>query len=216
MEPTNRVDSVGSSMAVARSNRETEVKIRIKSSAEMRSRLKRLGLVREHAKTLEDNVLYDTPGRVLRKVRSILRIRRYGSEWTVTYKGTPDADPHFKSRMELESRVDNPEAIRRLFMILGFVAVFRYQKFRTEYALQGAKRAKRPFVQVALDETPIGNFIELEGSRRAIDWMAGKLGYSRKDYSTASYGALYLEACARKGKKPGDMLFPHARRPHGK
>ena len=199
-------------MALARRNRETEVKIRIQSPAALRARLKRLGLVRIYPKALEDNVLFDTPERALRKIRAILRLRRYGSRWTVTYKGTPEADPYFKSRLELESHLDNPDAMRAIFLTLGFVPVFRYQKFRTEYVLGRADRKGRPVLDLALDETPIGNFIELEGSRSAIDSMAGELGYSRSDYSTASYGALYLEDCARKGKKAADMVFPRSRR----
>jgi adenylate cyclase class 2 len=200
---------------LAKRNRETEVKIRIQSVAALRSRLKRLGLLRIHPRTLEDNVLFDTPDRALRKMRAILRLRRYGSRWTVTYKGTPEADPYFKSREELESHLESPEAMRAIFQVLGLIPVFRYQKFRTEYVLPPAGRERFPLVDIALDETPIGNFIELEGSRRAIDWMARELGYSRRDYSTASYGALYLEDCARNGRPPGDMLFPDLKRRTG-
>lgn len=192
-------------------NRETEVKIRIQSPAVIRARLKRLDFVRIHPKTLEDNVLFDTPGRALRQVRSILRIRQYGSRWTVTYKGTPEADPYFKSRVELESAVENPEALRGIFVALGLVPVFRYQKFRTDYALRGTRGLVNPILKLSLDETPIGDFVELEGTRRAIDRVAGKLGFSRSNYSTASYGALYLEDCARRSKKPTNMVFSRSR-----
>ena len=199
-------------MVPARRNRETEVKIRIESPAALRPRLKQLGFVRVHPKALEDNVLFDTPERALRRVRSILRLRNYGSRWTVTYKGTPEEDPYFKSRVELESNVDNPEAMRAIFFKLGFIPVFRYQKYRTEYALWRNRPWGRPILDLALDETPIGNYVELEGSRRSIDRIAGELGYSRRDYSTASYGALYLEDCARKKKKPTNMVFGRSRR----
>jgi adenylate cyclase, class 2 len=202
---------MSASLVPAARNRETEVKIRVSSPAVMRARLKRLGFVRIHPKTLEDNALFDTPQRALRRLRAILRIRRYGSRWTVTYKGTPEEDPYFKSRLELESNVDNPEAIRGIFAALGFVPVFRYQKFRTEYGLWRSNRRGDPILKVALDETPIGDFVELEGSRPVIDQAAGDLGYSRSDYSTASYGALYLEECARQGKKPTNMVFPRFR-----
>jgi adenylate cyclase, class 2 len=203
---------VKSSVVSAGRNRETEVKIRIEYPAALRSHLRQLGFTLIHPKTLEDNVLFDTPERALRKIRAVLRLRHYGSRWTVTYKGTPEADPNFKSRLELESHVENPEAIRAIFLTLGFVPVFRYQKFRTEYAIWRAKRRGRPLIDIALDETPIGNFIELEGSRRSIDRMAVELGYSRSDYSIASYGALYLEDCAQKRKKPTNMVFPRARK----
>ena len=197
----------------ARQNRETEVKIRIGDSRALRARLKQLGLVRVHPKALEDNVLFDTPDRALRKVRSILRLRSYGSRWTVTYKGTPEPDRYFKSRLEFESEIDRPEAIEAIFRTLGLVPVFRYQKYRTHFTVPRKPGQGEVWLDVALDETPIGDFIELEGSRRAIDRIARALGYSRADYSTASYGALYLEDCAKKNVAPADMVFaPSGRR----
>src|SRR5579864_8602210 len=103
----------------------------------MRKRLQRLGLRLREKRALEDNVLFDTPDRALRKVRSILRLRHYARRWIVTFKGTPAADPLYKSRLELESAVDNPEAIRLLFEALGFRPVFRYQKYRSHYVPRG-------------------------------------------------------------------------------
>lgn len=197
-------------------HRETEIKIRIEHPGQLEAQLRRWGFVRVHPKALEDNILLDTPDRALRQKRCILRLRRYGKRWTITYKGTPDQDRYFKSRVEFETALDDPGAMRALLGALGFVPVFRYQKYRTEYGLwQGGRRGK-PALDVALDETPIGNYMELEGSRRRIDWLARKLGYSRQDYLTASYGALYLEDCARRRKKPQDMVFRSARRRPGR
>lgn len=188
-------------------NRETEVKIRIADLHAGRKRLKELGFRPAHPRSLEDNVLFDTPDRALRKVRSILRLRRYGSRWSITYKGTPEPDQHYKSRLELESEVKDPEAMQAIFRVLGLVPVFRYQKYRSQFVQTSPRGNRRPRLEIALDETPIGHFMELEGSRAAIDRVACQLGYSRTDYSTASYGALYLEECQRKNILPGDMLF---------
>ena len=188
-------------------NRETEVKIRINDLSVLRKRLKKLGFHTVHARSLEDNTLFDTPDRSLRKVRSILRLRQYGSRWWVTYKGTPEPDQHYKTRLELESEVNNPEAIRAIWTVLGLVPVFRYQKYRSQFGPVSARGKREPPLEIALDETPIGDFMELEGSRSAIDRIARQLGYSRTDYSTASYGALYLEECQRKNRAPGDMQF---------
>jgi len=188
-------------------HRETEVKIRIASSSSFRKRLKELGFVAIHKRSLEDNVLFDTPDRALRKVRSILRLRRYGVQSRVTYKGPPDPDQYYKSRLEAESEVGSPETFRAIFQLLGLVPVFRYQKYRTQFALRAAKGHRKPSLEIALDETPIGNFIEVEGSRKAIDRVARQLGYSRNDYTIASYGALYLEECRKKNVPPSDMVF---------
>ena len=61
--------------------------------------------------------------------------------------------------------------------------------------------------QVAYDETPIGNYLELEGPEKWIDEVATRLGYSRQDYITSSYLALYFQKCREEGKKPGNMVF---------
>jgi adenylate cyclase class 2 len=61
---------------------------------------------------------------------------------------------------------------------------------------------------VVFDETPIGNYLELEGPQRWIDEVARQLGYSRRDYITESYAALYLKKCQVEGKTPGNMIFP--------
>jgi len=154
-------------------------------------------------------------------VRSILRLRHYGRKWVLTYKGTPKTDTRYKSRIEYESEIIHPEAIRLIFRSLGLVPVFRYQKYRTNYVDGGAKktvaagkRAAKPRFEISLDETPIGVFIELEGSRVGIDRAAKALGFTAADYSTASYGALYLEKCKQDGVEPGEMIFPVQPRGH--
>ncbi len=202
-------------------NRETEVKLRVTDLRAIRKRLEKLGFRLLHRRSLEDNLLFDTPDRRLRQVRSILRLRHYGGKWIATFKGTPAADSFYKSRLELETEVGNPQAIRSIFLALGFQPVFRYQKYRSHYvpAARPGDAKKNPrrdtrsarlpaSAEVALDETPIGNFLELEGSRRSIDRVARELGYHRGDYSTSSYGALYLEECRKKSIPPGDMVFP--------
>ena len=63
-----------------------------------------------------------------------------------------------------------------------------------------------------MDHTPIGHYLELEGSRRFIDRTAARLGFSATDYITKSYGLLYREYCAARDRKPSHMLFSRMRR----
>jgi adenylate cyclase, class 2 len=199
---------------------ETEVKIPIADLTDIRRRLRAAGFRALQRRAFEDNVLFDMPGRPLRAVRSVLRLRHYGRKWVLTYKGTPKADTRYKSRLEYESEIIQPEALRLIFHALGLVPVFRYQKYRTHYVESTAKkaaaskRAAKPRFEISLDETPIGIFIELEGSRAAIDRAAKTLGYSAADYSTKSYGALYLEKCRQDAVEPGEMVFPAQPRGH--
>ncbi len=198
-------------------NRETEVKIRIADVKGVQKQLRKIGFRLRHSRSLEDNTLFDTPDRKLRKVRSILRLRHYGRRWILSYKGTPSPDRFYKSRVEIETEIEKPQAFRSIFAVLGLQPVFRYQKYRRHYAppsrkghkgnLRKTALRKAAPGEIVLDETPIGNFLELEGSRVWIDRVARQLGYSRRDYSTSSYGALYLEDCRKQNIPPGDMVF---------
>jgi adenylate cyclase, class 2 len=60
---------------------------------------------------------------------------------------------------------------------------------------------------VLVDETPIGNYLELEGPPRWIDQTARLLGFTHADYITRSYGYLYLAYCRERRIRPKDMLF---------
>ena len=60
-------------------------------------------------------------------------------------------------------------------------------------------------------ETPIGNFLEIEGRPRWIDRTARVLGFSTTDYITRSYGYLYLAYCRERRLPAKDMLFADKR-----
>jgi len=96
-------------------------------------------------------------------------------------------------------------SMQRILMDLGFRPAFRYEKYRTEFAAAGASGV------VMLDETPIGDFLELEGAPRWIDRTAQALGFAHSDYITASYGRLYLDYCVEKGIDPSNMTFGRRR-----
>jgi len=63
-------------------------------------------------------------------------------------------------------------------------------------------------VIVAVDETPVGTFVEIEGGDRGIAELALVLGRSPSDYLLDSYRRLYAQDCERRGVRPcGMMLF---------
>ncbi len=92
-------------------------------------------------------------------------------------------------------------AVARIFERVGLQPIFRYEKYRTEYS-----RNSDPGV-IMLDETPIGNYLELEGPANWIDTTARELGFSESEYVLASYGTLYLEYCRERNIEPADMAF---------
>ena len=119
---------------------------------------------------------------------------------TITYKGRADVARH-KSREEVETVVSNTRSITAIFERLGFSAVFRYEKYRTEL--------QRPHSRgvATIDETPVGVYLELEGAPRWIDQTARALGFTDNDYILASYARLYFDACTRDGRAPSNMVF---------
>lgn len=177
-----------------KSNTETEIKIAVTGFERIRARLKALGFARSQPRLFEANILFDTPGTDLRTGGRLLRVRRVGKQTILTYKGPAETGRH-KSREELEIVVSDEAMCQAILDRLGFRPTFRYEKYRTEYSDGRGV--------VTLDQTPIGNYLELEGAARWIDSTAAKLGFTEADYITSSYGRLYLES----GGGRGDMVF---------
>jgi adenylate cyclase class 2 len=183
---------------------ETEIKLRIDGAAAMRRRLRGLGFQAIGPRQLERNLVFDTPDGTLRNRQQLLRLRSTGRRWWLTWKGRPAAGSRHKVREEIEVELVDGAALEDIFLRLGHSAVFRYEKYRTEFR----RRGQRASGHLLLDETPIGNFIELEGSPQWIDRIAAELGYKPRDYVVASYGALYFAYCREQDLPAGNMLFP--------
>jgi adenylate cyclase class 2 len=192
---------------MARDQHETEIKIPIADAAAAARRLRRAGFRVSRRRVFEANTVFDTPERTLRGSGRLLRLRTAGSLVTVTYKGPATVGRH-KSREELEFGATDAATAAAIFERLGFHPGFRYEKYRTEY-----KRPGRRTGIAMIDHTPIGDFLELEGSPEWIDRTARELGFSHDDYDTRSYGALYLEWSRQRGLGPADMVFRKSRAP---
>ena len=189
-------------MATAHSNSnslEIEIKLAVPAAATARRLLRAKGFRVLKPRVFESNDVLDTPELRLRSGGMLLRIRSVKREVILTYKGQTRNSKH-KSREELEVGASDAHMLAAILARLGFERVFRYEKYRTEF------RRGRTGV-VTLDETPIGTYMELEGPPAWIDRTARLLGFGEADYITLSYGQLYLDWCARQGRKPGDMVF---------
>ena len=179
---------------------EVEVKIAVPDLQAVAARLSELGFETTSERQFESNTIWDTADQSLRRSGEIVRLREYGPARIVTYKGPAQPGKH-KRREELESDVTSLIALERIFTRLGLVPSFRYEKYRTEY-----RQKDSPGV-VTLDETPIGNFIELEGEPQWIDRTAGELGLPESEYLTGSYATLYVDHCAALGVPAEHMTF---------
>jgi adenylate cyclase, class 2 len=177
---------------------EREVKLRFDSPGAARTALGELGARPLRPRRLQDDVLLDSDDGRLQRSGCTLRVRRDGEHSAVTWKGPAQAGP-MKTREEIETVVGRAEDVQRILASLGFVPRFRYQKFREELALDG--------LVVAIDETPVGTFVELEGDEATIAAVAQRLGRGPADYVVASYRSLFLEFRQARGGLGPDMIF---------
>jgi adenylate cyclase, class 2 len=165
---------------------ETEIKFRVKDIAALAGRLHDTGFHLDTPRSFETNVLYDMHDRQMRARTEILRIRNYNGRCVLTHKRLPDDRPgedRHKHRIETETDVADGNALAEVFRSLGLVPAFRYEKWRTEWS-DGEGHC-------VVDETPIGNFAELEGTPEWIDRSATRLGISDHEKLTLSYGRLF-------------------------
>lgn len=181
------------------SSHEVEIKFRIADFDALTASLQSVGFQLRTPRTHEMNALYDLPGRELRARGALLRLRQYGDKWTLTYKDKAATQGKHKSRPEIETEVENGPAMDQILQSLGFRPLFSYEKFRTEWTDQRG--------HVVLDETPVGNFGEIEGSPEWIDAVASQLGISESQYIKLSYSELFREWKQATGSSAQDMLF---------
>jgi adenylate cyclase, class 2 len=195
---------------------ETEVKIPMPDgAAAARLLIEAHGYRITAPRILQVDQVFDFPDRSLRQSGRLLRVRSEGGldgAAILTFKGPAvSASPH-KSREELETSAGSRATLELILERLGFVPSFRYEKYRTIFrtADEYSKVGEAGFIAeaglIALDETPIGVFLELEGAGYWIDRTALQFGFMPKDYITASYAALYREYLGSH-TGPSDMTF---------
>jgi adenylate cyclase, class 2 len=177
---------------------EIEIKFRVPNLRALARRLKSARFRLQTPRTREMNTLYDLPGQVLRQRKELLRLRQYGSEWKLTHKAGGKVGRH-SSREELETKVDNGKHMDAILRSLGYSPSFRYEKFRAEWS-DGKGN-------VVLDETPIGNFAEIEGPSRWIDQTAKKLGVTRDQYIMKNYATLFADWKQETKSNAKEMTF---------
>jgi adenylate cyclase class 2 len=221
---------------------EIEVKLRIPDKRRLLRQLARLEAKLISARVHEMNTLYDTPDGNLARHGQMLRLRverpasraagagrkrkasagKTGNPVLLTFKGPAKGRKaskpgQYKIREENELRIPDRGEALMILEAFGVRPWFRYEKFRTVFGLRGMRGLK-----LALDETPIGVFLELEGPREEINRAAELLGFARSGYINKSYGALFMEERGLAGRASHnepvpfsgvpDMVFGRSRR----
>ncbi len=183
---------------------EIEVKLKLDVAALERAGIRLEVILPRH---FEENWLLDSALRQLGEKFSILRVRAVNGNGFLTYKERPGSDApasQFKLRIEIETEIGDPEKALEIFERLGFKKWFGYQKYRTVYR---AILPDESELHVMADETPLGNYLELEGEENAILAATKLLGLKPTDYILESYLALQIAHCHQQGKSLEDMLF---------
>ena len=220
---------------MANDGREIEIKLHVADLNALRNQLRRLG-AKATPRRFERNILYDTPASELRETGRLLRIRietpasgRRSSatprktrssarshahpRGILTYKAPvspgiqAESSLRYKERKEIEIEYHPAENLETILAAIGLRSGFRYDKFRTSYRLR-----RFPGLHLDLDETPLGNYLELEGSPAAIDRAALLLGFSPQEYITASYWDLHVADSRGRNVTPGDLVFKNRKK----
>lgn len=176
---------------------ERELKFAGVDLEKLRERLLELEAERLAPSSLEENWVFDRQGELL-AAGCVLRLREDGRGALVTFKGPARFEGTLKVRREHEMRVDSAEQARALFESLGYRVVRRYQKYREEWRL-GSEA-------IALDHTPIGDFVEFEGANALV--IARRCGFDPATADLRTYLRLYEDHLERHPEAPRDMLFP--------
>jgi adenylate cyclase class 2 len=182
---------------------EQEMKIPVTSCESLRRRLAERGARMLHPQATEDNWVLDDPPRTLAASGQLLRLRRFAGRSVVTFKGAASFAAGIKSRPEYETTVEDADAVRAIFAALGFAPIRRYQKRREIWSLDE--------VTVALDETPMGPFVELEGPAARLASVAAALALDPRAAARGTYLDLWAAYRAAHPDAPDDMVFQDER-----
>jgi adenylate cyclase class 2 len=177
---------------------EREIKLRFESVDAARAAVAHVSATPLRGRRLQEDCLLDTADESLRRRRSVLRVRMESGKSFLTFKG-PVQPAVTKLREELETVVGDGVLLLGILKELGFDVWFRYQKYREEFALSD--------VTIAVDETPVGTFLEIEGGERGIAEVSDAIGRGPADYVLDSYRGLFVRHCEERGLPVGDMLF---------
>jgi adenylate cyclase class 2 len=227
--PATKTKKTSESARTGDARRSTDLEIEVKLKCETLARLTDAGLTLEplEDRHFEDNWVYNLPDGKLDKGQ-YLRVRyiRNGAQrsraasGTLTYKGKTRRAAERQSRArgkkvkeEIETSIGKPTKVVKILKRLGLRRSFRYERYRSVFRvwLDDGRSALAMF-----DETPIGNFLELEGDTHTIEDVARQLGFCKRDFVADSYVEIQLARCLERGEPLSDMVFPARRGKSGK
>ena len=185
---------------------EREIKLRFENAQQARERILAIGATPLRGRRLQEDCLLDSADDQLYRRRCVLRVRNENGKSLLTFKGPIQAGV-MKIREEHETVVADGDTLLTILHELGLRVWFRYEKYREEFCASD--------VVIAIDETPVGTFVEIEGGEDRINQTAAALGKGPADYITDSYRTLFVRHCNEHGLDEGDMIFASIQAPAG-
>jgi adenylate cyclase class 2 len=178
---------------------ETEIKLYTPDHAEIETRLLAAGALLTAPRVYERNIRYEDAQNTLTDRRIVLRLRQ-DSRARLTYKeDLPDDDQDGLSRYEAEVEVSDFAAMDTILRKLGYRPHMIYEKYRTTYMLDEA--------EIVLDETPLGNFVEIEAEKTTIQNVVRQIGLGDAPRMSGSYALLFERVKQRLQLPFADLTF---------
>ncbi len=178
--------------------KEIEIKIKLEDAASLKQKVLSLG-----GKKIEEgdqlDVMYDDgngffEGRPGQAPPKVLRLRRNPEDNRLTYKEIiPElAHEHMLQRIEIETKVDNYEAMDEIIRKLGFVPYRIKEKYFENFELDGFKLEfhKLPF---------IGDYLEIEAEEEKLITILPSLNLTIQDGVNKDYTQLHYDFCESHG-----------------
>ena len=146
---------------------EREIKLRYARRRTAREAILAAGATPFHGRRLQEDALLDTDDEQLRRRRCILRVRTENGKSRLTFKG-PVQPAIMKVREEVETWSVTARCCCASSTSSDCTSGSGTRSF--------ARSSRSEDVIIAIDETPVGVFVEIEGGEEGITQMAAALG----------------------------------------
>lgn len=123
-------------------------------------------------------------------------------EITLTIKAKTKETSEFFKRIELETTIGNTKEVIEMMPFLGFPKRISWEKRR--YSFINSPNAE---IKFCLDETPMGWFLEIEGSEESIENAVSRLNLKKMEKINKPYLALWEEYKNKHSISEENMMF---------
>jgi len=179
---------------------EIEVKFEISNIRKIQQGLKKIG-AKKISKVLQQDISFDDENETFMKQDKLLRVRKEGDNVILAFK-SKKKKARFKEAEEIEIKVSDFKKTKGILKRIGFYPMGEFRKTRERWDFKNS--------EILIDQTALGNFLEIEGTKKEIEEIIKLLELDSKKRSSKTYHELYKEYCKKKGIKfhPRYIVLP--------